>query len=149
MNIKLTYFYLIAQSYRHFLIIQFCSNNATNHHLTSHSRLYAVLPHNIQSVMCSHITVTSLTYVGLQLAAGNSFVFGGLPQPNRACLVGVYAVTLDPLLSLYGIIIHVTWYIYQTPTKIYQRHIPVAFGIPDHVTYQTPTRHALLGSGRC
>jgi len=25
--------------------------------------------------------------------------------------------------------------------------IPVAFGIPDHVTYQTPTRHALLGSG--
>jgi len=23
------------------------------------------------------------------------------------------------------------------------------FGIPDHVTYQTPTRHALLGSGSC
>jgi len=38
--------------------------------------------------------------------------------------------------------------VYQTPTKTYQRHIPVAFGIPDHVTYQTPTRHALLGSGR-
>jgi len=37
--------------------------------------------------------------------------------------------------------------VYQTPTKSYQRHIPVAFGIPDHVTYQTPTRHALLGSG--
>ena len=37
------------------------------------------------------------------------YVFGGLPEPNRACLVGVYAVTLDPLLSLYGII-YVTWY---------------------------------------
>jgi len=24
------------------------------------------------------------------------FVFGGLPEPNRACLVGVCAVTLDP-----------------------------------------------------
>ena len=46
------------------------------------------------------------------------------------------------MLSLYGII-YVTWY-----TKSYQRHIPVAFGIPDHVTYQTLTRHALLGSGR-
>ena len=38
--------------------------------------------------------------------------------------------------------------VYQTPTKSYQRHIPVAFGIPYHVTYQTPTRHAPLGSGR-
>jgi len=37
------------------------------------------------------------------------FVFQRLPEPNRACLVGVYAVTLDPLLSLYGII-YVTWY---------------------------------------
>jgi len=37
------------------------------------------------------------------------FVFQHLPEPNRACLVGVYAVTLDPLLSLYGII-YVTWY---------------------------------------
>ena len=36
-------------------------------------------------------------------------VFEHLPEPNRACLVGVYAVTLDPLLSLYGII-YVTWY---------------------------------------
>jgi len=61
-------------------------------------------------------------------------------------LVGVYAVTLDPLLSLYGII-YVTWY--TRLTKSYHRHILVAFGIPDHVTYQTPTRHALLGSGRC
>ena len=41
--------------------------------------------------------------------------------------------------------------VYQTPAKSYQCHIPVAFGIPDRVsdmTYQTPTRHALLGSGR-
>ena len=32
------------------------------------------------------------------------FVFQHLPEPNRSCLVGVYAVTLDPLRSLYGII---------------------------------------------
>jgi len=37
------------------------------------------------------------------------FVFQDLPEPNRACLVGVYAVASDPLLSLYGII-YVTWY---------------------------------------
>jgi len=63
-----------------------------------------------------------------------SFVFGGLPETNRACLVGVYAVTLDPLLSLYGII-YVTWYTRLLPKATSQ--IPVAFGIPDHVTYQT------------
>jgi len=38
---------------------------------------------------------------------------------------------LDPLLSLYGII-YVTWY-----TNSYRSQIPVAFGIPGHVTYQT------------
>jgi len=27
--------------------------------------------------------------------------------------------------------------VYQTPTKSYQHHIQVAFGIQDHVTYQT------------
>jgi len=59
------------------------------------------------------------------------FVFQHLPEPNRACLVGVYAVTLDTLLSLYGII-YVTWY--TRPTKSYQSQIPVAFGIPGHVT---------------
>jgi len=43
-----------------------------------------------------------------------------IPEPNRACLyVGVYAVTLDPLLSLYGII-YVTWY---------TRHLPKATGV--------------------
>ena len=63
-----------------------------------------------------------------------SFVFGGLPEPNRACLVGVYAVTLDPLLSLWNNLCDL---VYQTPTKSYQRHIPVAFGISDDVTYQT------------
>jgi len=56
--------------------------------------------------------------------------FQDLPEPNRACLVGVYAVTLDPLLSLYGII----YYYYTTPTKSYQSQIQVAFGIPGHVT---------------
>ena len=65
-------------------------------------------------------------------------VFQELSEPNRACLVGVYAFLIwNNLCDL----------VYQTPTKSYQRHIPVAFGIPDHVTYQTPTRHALLGSG--
>ena len=53
---------------------------------------------------------------------------------------------LDPLLSLYGII-YVRWYTRLLPS--YRSQIPVAFGIPDHVTYQTPTRHALLGSGSC
>ena len=66
-------------------------------------------------------------------------VFGGLPEPNRACLVGVYA------FLIWNNLCHL---VYQTPTKSYQSQIPVAFGIPDHVTYQTPTRHALLGSGR-
>jgi len=37
----------------------------------------------------------------------------------RACLVGVYAVTLDPLFSLYGII-YVTWY---------TRHLPKPTGV--------------------
>jgi len=54
-----------------------------------------------------------------------SFVFGGLPEPNRACLVGVYAFLIwNSLCDL----------VYQTPTKIYQSQIPVAFGIPGHVT---------------
>jgi len=42
-------------------------------------------------------------------ADSEGFVFQDLPEPNRACLVGVYAVTLDHLLSLYGIIC-VIWY---------------------------------------
>jgi len=45
------------------------------------------------------------------------FVFQHLPEPNMACLVGVYAVTLDPLLSLYGII-YVTWYTRLLPKAI-------------------------------
>ena len=61
----------------------------------------------------------------------NSPVFQYLPEPNRACLVGVYAVTLDPLLSVYGII-YVTWYTRHLPKATSQ--IPVAFGIPGHVT---------------
>ena len=56
-----------------------------------------------------------------------SFVFGGLPEPtsNRACLVGVYAFLIwNNLCDM----------VYQTPTKSYQSQIPVAFGIPGHVT---------------
>jgi len=52
-------------------------------------------------------------------SAGLRFVFQDLPEPNRACLVGVYAVTLDPLLSLYGII-------YVT---LYTRHLPKPTGV--------------------
>ena len=48
-----------------------------------------------------------------------------IPEPNRACLVGVYAFLIwNNLRAL----------VYQTPTKSYQSHIPVAFGIPGHVT---------------
>jgi len=45
------------------------------------------------------------------------------------------------MLSLYNNLCHL---VYQTPTKSYQSQIPVAIGMPGHVT----TRHALLGSGR-
>jgi len=52
-------------------------------------------------------------------------VFGGLPEPNRACLVGVCALLIwNNLCDM----------VYQTPTKSYQFQIPVAFGIPGHVT---------------
>ena len=43
--------------------------------------------------------------------------FQRLPEPNTACLAGVYAVTLDPLLSLYGIV-YVTWYTRHLPKAI-------------------------------
>jgi len=55
------------------------------------------------------------------------FVFQQLPEPNRACLVGVYAFhTWNNLCDL----------VYPTATKSYQSQIPVAFGIglPGHVT---------------
>jgi len=52
-------------------------------------------------------------------------VFQQLPEPNRACLVGVYAFLIwNNLCDL----------VYQTPTESYQSQIPVAFGIPGHVT---------------
>ena len=52
-------------------------------------------------------------------------VFHHLPEPNRACLVGVYAFLIwDNLCDL----------VYQTPTESYQSQIPVAFGKPGHVT---------------
>jgi len=48
-----------------------------------------------------------------------------VPEPNRACLVGVYAFLIwNNLCDL----------VYQTPTKSYHSQIPVAFGIPGHVT---------------
>ena len=58
-------------------------------------------------------------------------VFERLPEPNRACLVGVYAFLIwNNLCDL----------VYQTPTK--------SFRYTRSRDYQTPTRHALLGSGR-
>jgi len=57
-------------------------------------------------------------------------IFQHLPAPNRACLVGVYTFLIwNNLCDL----------VYQTPTKSYQSQIPVAFGIPGHVT----TKHLL------
>ena len=53
------------------------------------------------------------------------YVFLQLPEPNRACLVGVYAFVIwNNLCDL----------VYQTPNKSYQSQILVAFGIPGHVT---------------
>ena len=58
-------------------------------------------------------------------ACVQSPVFQHLPEPNRACLVGVYAFLIwNNLCDL----------VYQTPTKSNQSQIPVAFGIPGHVT---------------
>ena len=62
----------------------------------------------------------------------NSPVFQHLPEPNRTCLVGVYAVMLDPPTFL--IWNNLCDLVYQTLTKSYQSQIPVAFGIPGHVT---------------
>jgi len=70
-----------------------------------------------------------------------SFVFGGLPEPNRACLVGVYAFLIwNNLCDL----------VYQTPSnqKLPESHSG-SFRYTRSRDYQTPTRHALLGSGRC
>ena len=50
----------------------------------------------INSLSCSRMLPTHSKHL--------RFVFQHLPEPNRACLVCVYAVTLDSLLSLYGII---------------------------------------------
>jgi len=82
------------------------------------------------------MSIFTFQFSGLHTALGQlfvfRFVFQHLPEPNRACLVGVYAVTLDPLLSLHGII-YVTFYT-KLPTKSYHSQAPVAFGIPGHVT---------------
>jgi len=101
-------------------------------------------PHHL--LRTSLVTVMNSYFQGLTLTASIyssstclidpvlSFVFGGLPEPNRAC---------PPTFLIWNNLCDL---VYQTPTKSYQHHIPVAFSIPDHVTYQTPTRHALLGS---
>jgi len=62
--------------------------------------------------LCSLAAENVIQYISLRIVTlkfGLRFVFQHLPEPNRVCLVGVYAVTLDPLLSLYGII-YVTRY---------------------------------------
>jgi len=63
---------------------------------------------------------------GIKVTDRFTFVFQHLPEPNRACLVGVYTVTLDPLLSLYGII-YVTWYTrpLSKPTGVRFRQLSV------------------------
>jgi len=66
--------------------------------------------------------------------------FQHLPEPNRACLVRVYAFLIwNNLCDL----------VYQTPTKSYQSQIPGSFRYTRSRDYQTPTRHALLDSDRC
>ena len=65
-------------------------------------------------------------------------VFGGLPEPNSACLVGVYAFLIwNNLCDL----------VYQTYQKLPSDS--GSFRYTRSRDYQTPTRHALLGSGRC
>jgi len=67
------------------------------------------------------------------------FIFQHIPEPNRVSLVGVYAVTLDPLLSLY---------IPDTYQKLPESDSG-SFQYTRSRDYQTPTRHALLVSGSC
>jgi len=64
---------------------------------------------HLERVTCNHRNQHATTVNHLQTLVSKSPVFQHLPEPTRACLVGVYAVTLDPLLSLYGII-YLTWY---------------------------------------
>ena len=47
-----------------------------------------------------HVAPVFYPLAGFAVTQQIRFVFQDLPEPNRACLVGVYAVTLDPLLSL-------------------------------------------------
>jgi len=70
-------------------------------------------------------------------------VFEDLPGPNRAWLLGVYAVTLDPLLCLCGIT-YVTWCTRLLPEPTRESDSG-RFWYTRSRDYQTPTRHALLG----
>jgi len=73
------------------------------------------IAHNLHTALGLSWVCMSTECTLLQLSPCLHFIrklkvrFQELPEPNRACLVGVYAVTLDPLLSLYGII-YMTWY---------------------------------------
>jgi len=98
----------------------------------------------IASLACVRLTGWPIAWIWRRavLSADAGLLVQHLPEPNRASLVGVYAVTLDPLLSLYEII-YVTWYTRLLP-KATRVKIPVAFGTRSR-DYQTPTRHALLG----
>ena len=67
------------------------------------------------------------------------FVFQHLPEPNRACLVGVYAFLI--------------WNNLWPGIPDSYQNLPESdsgsFRYTRSRDYQTPTRHALLGSGRC
>jgi len=70
-------------------------------------------------VICAVLNVVRHSVARHRVDAVIRFVFQDLPEPNRACLVGVYIVAPHPLLSLYGII-YVTWY---------TRHLPKPTGV--------------------
>jgi len=54
-----------------------------------------------------------------------------LPEPNRVCLVGVYAVTLDPTFLIWN---NLRDLVYQTPIPKVPESDSGSFRIPGHVT---------------
>jgi len=91
--------------------------------------------------ICYYETRTSC----MSLTTSNFIVFQHLPEPNRACLVGVYAVTLDPTFLIWN---NLRDLVYQTPIPKVPESDSGSFRYTRSRDYQTPTRHALLGSGR-
>ena len=59
------------------------------------------------------------------------FVFQHLPEPNRASGRCLCNYVRPPTFLIWNNLCHL---VYPTPTKTYQSQIPVAFGIPGHVT---------------